>query len=559
MSDITVFVAKKILTMDPGRPNGTAVAVRDGRILSVGTLETLEPWLKRYPHVIDETFAGKIIMPGLIDPHTHLHWAGAVVGLEYVGPIDSPNGRDKAVHGREGVLDRLKQLHATLDDPNQPIFAWGFDPAFQGGHLDSDVLDQISKERPIWVLAYAIHYCYVNSAMMKLLGASESMNLHGLGRYPDGRLNGQFIEIEATRFAMAPFQKEMARPDSSERGMRALAETAKRAGVTTVGDIGFGVTEFENAYEEHKRIVLSADYPLRTILTPAESGVRNEIGEMTPEFIANLKTNRFNEKLRFHGVKFWADGSYQAMSLRLKYPFFLNGENGLRGEDEWSDLPDAMMPYWERGIQIHVHANGDEAVDAVLDALEELQRRLPRFDHRFTIEHYMISTPAQARRLKALGGVASVLIYYLHTRGQLQNEAGLGPDRSEASARLGSLAREGVIFTLHSDHAFAVAPLHPLTAAWIAVTRLGSDGKTVLAPGERIDRDLALRAITVDAAYILRMENDIGSIEVGKLADFAILEEDPTEVEIERLKDIEIWGTVLAGVKQPVKRGSYGQ
>jgi predicted amidohydrolase YtcJ len=279
------------------------------------------------------------------------------------------------------------------------------------------------------------------------------------------------------------------------------------------------------------------------------------MGAVAVEFISKLKGERFNEKLRFHGVKFWADGSYQAMSLRLKYPFYLDGGNGLRGEDEWDTLADKMMPYWERGIQIHVHANGDEALDAVLDALEELQRRLPRFDHRYTVEHYMISTPAQARRLKALGGVASVLIYYLHTRGQLQNEAGLGPDRSEASARLGSLAREGVPFTLHSDHAFAVAPLHPLTAAWIAVTRLGRDGKTVLAPGERIDRNLALRAITVEAAYILRMENEIGSIEVGKLADFAILDEDPTEVPIERLKEINIWGTVLSGVKQPVTRG----
>ncbi len=556
MSGITVFVARKVITMDPGRPTGTAVAVRDGRILSVGTLETLQPWLKRYPYVIDETFADKIIMPGLIDPHTHLHWSGGVVGLEYLGPIDSPNGRDKAVHGMDGVLARLKDVHESLEDPMQPIFAWGFDPAFQGGHLNSEILDTISKERPIWVLAYAIHYCYVNSAMLTSLGATDDMNLHGLGRYPDGRLNGQFIEMEATRFALAPFHAEMNRPDRTERGMRTLAETAKRAGVTTVGDIGFGLQNFESTYREHERIVLDPDYPLRTVLTPAESGVRHELGAAAPEFIAGLKGARFHEKLRFHGVKFWADGSYQAMSLRLKYPFYLDGGNGLRGEDEWDTLPDKMMPYWERGIQIHVHANGDEALDAVLDALAELQRRMPRFDHRYTVEHYMISSPAQARRLKALGGTASVLIYYLHTRGQLQNEAGLGPDRSESSARLGSLAREGVPFTLHSDHAFAVAPLHPLTAAWIAVTRLGRDGKTVLAPGERIDRDLALRAITVDAAYILRMENEIGSIEVGKLADFAILDEDPTEVPIERLKEINIWGTVLSGVKQPVIKAS---
>lgn len=551
MSDVTVFTARKILTMDQGRPFGTAVAVKDGRILSVGSLETLEPWLKRYSYVIDDTFADKIIMPGLIDPHTHFHWSGWVVGLEYIGPIDSPNGRDKAVHGRDGVIARLKELDRQIADPKRPIFAWGFDPAFQGGHLDRDILDEISKERPIWVLAYAIHYLYVNSAMLEKLGATDDLNIHGLGRYPDGKLNGQFIEIEATRFALEPFRQEMMRPDRARSGMRTLAETARRAGVTMTADIGFGLTNFDAEWRDHLEVVMDEGFPLRMVLTPAESGVRKDQGDAAPEFIANLKTSRFDEKMRFHGVKFWADGSYQAMSLRLKFPFYLDGGNGLRGENEWDTLADAMMPYWERGIQIHVHANGDEAVDAVLDALAELQRRLPRFDHRFTIEHYLISTPAQARRLKALGGVASVLIYYLHTRGQLQNEAGLGPDRAETTGRLGSLAREGVPFTLHSDHAFAVAPLHPLTAAWIAVTRLGRDGTTVMAPGERIDRDTALRAITIDAAYILRMENEVGSIEIGKLADFAILDEDPTEVPIDRLKDIAIWGTVLAGVKQP--------
>ena len=165
MSDITVFTARKIVTMDPGRPTGNAVAVKDGRILSVGTLETLKPWLDRYPHKIDETFAEKIIMPGLIDPHTHFHWSGWVVGLEYVGPIDSPNGIDRAVRGREGVIARLKELDRQLEDPEQPIFAWGFDPAFHGGHLDRAILDEISTKRPIWVLAFAIHYLYVNSAI----------------------------------------------------------------------------------------------------------------------------------------------------------------------------------------------------------------------------------------------------------------------------------------------------------------------------------------------------------------------------------------------------------
>jgi predicted amidohydrolase YtcJ len=242
-----------------------------------------------------------------------------------------------------------------------------------------------------------------------------------------------------------------------------------------------------------------------------------------------------------------SDGSFPAMSLRLNFPGYLDGGNGLRNDIPWEEFHERMLPFWKAGVQIHCHANGDEAVDASLNALAKLQAMHPRFDHRFTIEHYCISTPAQARRLKALGGIASVNAYFVYYRGQLHSQQGFGPDRSEAVARLASLEREGVVFALHSDYSLVLVPLHPLTAAWIAVNRIALDGKTVLAPGERISVESALRAITVDAAYILGMEDKVGSLEPGKFADFTILEQDPFEVDPKALKDIPIWGTVLGG------------
>lgn len=198
-------------------------------------------------------------------------------------------------------------------------------------------------------------------------------------------------------------------------------------------------------------------------------------------------------------------------------------------------------------MQIHSHANGDETVDMTLDVLERLQLAHPRFDHRFTIEHYCILTPDQARRLKALGGFASVNNYLVHYRSLLHAEQGFGPDRAEATARLASLEREGMVFALHSDFSLVLTPIHPLMAAWIAVRRIALDGETVVAPGERIGRERALRAITIDAAHVLGRDREIGSIEVGKRADFTILAEDPFTVDINRLKDIAIWGTVLGG------------
>jgi predicted amidohydrolase YtcJ len=206
-----------------------------------------------------------------------------------------------------------------------------------------------------------------------------------------------------------------------------------------------------------------------------------------------------------------------------------------------------MAPYWDAGIQIHIHANGDMALDQALDSLEQLQHAKPRFDHRYTIEHFSISNSMQPRRIAELGAIVSGNPYFTSYRSQLHRNNAYGPDRSEAFGRYGSLVREGVTFALHSDYPQVVVPLLPLTAAWTTVNRFAEDGKTVVAPGERISVERAMRAITIDAAYILGVEDQIGSLEMGKHADFAILDQDPFTVDPRKLKDVPVWGTALGG------------
>jgi predicted amidohydrolase YtcJ len=312
----------------------------------------------------------------------------------------------------------------------------------------------------------------------------------------------------------------------------------------------FGFTDFEMEWRMHDEAVNDPAYPVRIGLVSLENPLFKSHGAAAAQFLQDA-FNRNSDKLFFHGIKFLSDGSFPAMSLRLNFPGYLEGGNGLRNDVPWDELHERMLPFWKAGIQIHCHANGDEAIDASLDALARLQAIHPRFDHRFTIEHYCISTPEQARRLKALGGCASVNNYFVHYRSQLHSEHGYGPDRSEAVARLASLERAGVPFALHSDFSEVLVPMHPLTAVWTAVNRVAKDGRTVVAPGERIGVDRAMHAITVDAAYVLGMERQLGSLEPGKLADFAVLEEDPFEVDPMKLKDIRIWGTVLGGRVQP--------
>jgi predicted amidohydrolase YtcJ len=552
MSDITVFVARRILTMDPGRPTASAIAVRGGRILSVGTIESMGPWLRRYSHTIDDTFTDLVLLPGFIDPHTHLSQSGAYMFLNYIGPIPSP-GPDRinpALPTRDAVMARLRELDAEIRPASEPLFAWGFDPGMQGGHLHRDELDLISRQRPVAILSYAPHFVYTNSAMLKLLGADESLEIHGVGRDPDGRLNGRFIEMEALNYALAPLRGHLVGADKHELGLRRMAQVAQHAGVTTTADMLFGARNFESEWRLHNAVVSDPTFPLRMVLVPYEAAIRKRFKEDAAAYLAQLAA-RATDKLRFHGVKFFSDGSYPAMSLRVRPPGYLDGSNGLRGDIAWDDLAERMLPFWKAGVQIHAHANGDEAIDAVLDALAKLQSIHPRFDHRLTIEHYCISTPDQARRLKALGGLASVNCYFVHFRSQIHSEQAFGPDRAEATARLGSLEREGVTFALHSDFSLVVAPLDPLLSVWIAVNRIAADGVTVQAPGECIGVERALRAITIDAAYVLGMEREIGSLEVGKFADFSVLSDDPTAVDRSAIRDLRVWGTVLGGRVQP--------
>ncbi|MBK7976419.1 MAG: hypothetical protein IPK07_25165 [Deltaproteobacteria bacterium] len=146
---ITVFVAKKIITMDPGWPTATAVAVRDGRILSVGSLEDLKPWLESAPHEIDRRFADKILTPGMIEPHGHPVLGGTSLTrplLSYL-PLPSPYGAPfPGIKTATEAAAKLKEYVAQAKSPDETVLAWGYDVIAMGGkHLDKTVLDKVSK------------------------------------------------------------------------------------------------------------------------------------------------------------------------------------------------------------------------------------------------------------------------------------------------------------------------------------------------------------------------------------------------------------------------------
>jgi predicted amidohydrolase YtcJ len=346
---------------------------------------------------------------------------------------------------------------------------------------------------------------------------------------------------------MGPLKDVIFPPGNSEKAIRLHADDSVTVGVTTAVDMAWGLFDFDGEWAVQDKLANDPSFPVRVSMVPYEPNLSNKFGDERFAYLDKMRA-RNTDRLQIHGIKFQMDGSYPATTSMIGYPGYLDEDTGATGDTKWEDTVEWYWPYWERGIRIHSHANGDATLEMTLDALAELQNRKPRFDHRFTIEHYTISNPEQAYRLAALGGAASVNGYFPHYRALLHSNYAYGPDRAEATARLGSLARAGARFAIHADFNMVVVPMKPLEGAWIAVNRLAEDDKTVVAPGERISVEQALRAITIDGAWMIDREKDLGSLEPGKLADMAILAEDPLEVDPMKLRDIEVLDTISGGV-----------
>ena len=201
--------------------------------------------------------------------------------------------------------------------------------------------------------------------------------------------------------------------------------------------------------------------------------------------------------------------------------------------------------------QIHVHVNGDKGVEKLIEILKKRQAEYPREDHRFTIVHFANSTDEQVKELKKLGVIISVNPYYVTGFGEKFGEIGLGEERSHSMVRLATVEKEDISISLHSD--LPMAPSDPLFLAWSAVTRQTNEG-SVLRPDLVLSREAALKAITIDAAYSWQQEDNLGSIKVGKVANFTILEQDPYQVDINKLKDIPIYATVFESKLFPIDK-----
>ncbi|NDC73924.1 amidohydrolase [bacterium] len=534
---VTVYKARHIHTMDANRPVATHLAVREGMVLAVGTLEDVSGW-----GPMDERLAQQMLLPGLVEGHSHL-MAGAMWQFVYCGAYDACDPEGRTVPGLgslKTVLDALRQ-HARTSDTDGPIAGWALDPLLLRlpGITRAD-LDGISDVRPVAVLHGNGHIVYANSVALRQANLLRpGIQTPGIPLGEDGLPRGELKGPEAMMSVLESVGMLRAfRGAGESQGLAAFGRRAVRAGVTTATDLGVTLTEAKLA--TLLQAMADERYPVRLVPALRSMGMHPSDAVARARELQSLST----ERLRLGKIKIVLDGSIQGFSARLRWPGYYNGaSNGL-----WYVPPETVRETFElalqHSLQVHIHTNGDEAVDVVLDALESALLKHNRPDHRFTLQHCQLADAAQFRRMRTLGMGANLLVDHFYYWGEAHRASTIGPDRAERMNACRTALDSGVDFSIHSDA--PITPMAPLFTAWCAVNRLTHAGR-VLGEHQRVSVADALHAITLGAARTLKLDDEIGSIEVGKKADLRVLEQDPFEVAPQNLKDVPVWGTMVGG------------
>lgn len=548
-SSIVVYTAREIVTLDPNRPVVQAVAVEQNRIIATGSLEEIKSSFSDNALTVDSRFADLVLVPGLINQHEHA-WLASLLFMTEILSIEDWVLLGKTIRRAIDEADyrqRLKNIVRDHSDATEVLYTWGFHQLFHGELTRAD-LDEISSTIPIVVMQRSLHEQIHNTAALEYFGIDEAM-INGAPESVRAQINladGHFWEQGQSLIVPVVFA-DLFRASRYLPALHKLKAYWHAAGSTLIAEPGgivspaliaaqnqvFGDAEtpFRMYYIADGRSFVSA-YPEDRVVAEIEKLYLSAQG-MT-EFIPGQ-------------VKLFSDGAMFSQLMQMSEGY-LDGHRG-----EWLMEPDvfakAFRIYWDAGYQIHVHQNGDAGLDMVLDNLEANIERSPRADHRTVIVHFGFSRPDQVERLAALGAIVSANPFYPIVLADRYSEEGIGPARSQEMVRLGDLVRADVSLSLHSDTPMASG--QPLRLMSNAVNRISVSGNLV-GPAQRISAERALRAVTIDAAYSLRMEDEVGSIVPGKLANFTILAENPLTAPPEKIEDIEIWGTIHEGRLLPL-------
>ncbi len=551
-SKTTIFYGGPIITMENAQPSVEAVVTSEyGKIVYVGSEKEA---LKQYPNSKKVDLDDKVLMPGFIEQHLHPFLAALTLNMPVIAPEEWKllTKTWPAVTNHDDYIAALTAQEKAMKDPNEVLWTWGFNNFFHG-ELSRQELDKISDTRPIGVWHRSAHEFYVNSAFIKKFGLNQA-DIDKLGTEVANQADleqGHFYEGGALIYLLPRIAPELANEERFAAGLKQMVTMLHQKGVTAYNEPGAFIPE--NMIPLYLDILGNESTPMYSYFTPesktpffakGKEGVLKEVERITTTLPEEGKVRYFDKQ-----IKLLFDGAIISQLMKMK-DGYTDGHHG-----EWIQTPEDVETitkiFWDNDYQVLVHVNGDLGVEKLIKILEKRQAENPRKDHRFTIIHFANSTDEQVAKLKKLGAIISVNPYYVTGFSEKFGEVGLGKERAHAMVRLGTIEKEGIPVSLHSDA--PMAPSDPLLLAWSAATRITNEG-TVVRPDLALSRDAALRGITIEAAYSWGQEDRLGSIKTGKVANFTILEQDPYKVDVKKLKDIPIYGTVFEGKVFPIDK-----
>lgn len=546
----TIFTGGSIVTLDPAMPEVEAIAVGGGRILGRGSLAEMQALATGDTVTVD--LKGAVLLPSFIDAHGHFMNAPQMVKWVNVqgvpaGPITS-------------IADILTAIKAHVEkwnvQPGEFIIGYGYDVTnlSDGRQLSRDDLDPVFPDNPILLMHVSNHGCVLNSKGFAYFGIDETtptpeggmiLRQEGTNR-PDGLLMEQ---------AFAPVWAKMPQPSQDEllENLKAAQLFYTSAGVTTAQEGGTHAADL-------KFLMTAAEqgrFQIDVVSLPFVMEVPALVAEYFPSFTggpgelpdtASASFGNYSNRLKLGGVKIPLDGSPQGKTAFWSQPLLTPGP---AGEENWSGIPlfppelvnKAVAEFVAKGVPIFSHANGDAAIDMLIDAVRA-SGLTNATDHRTTVIHSQCMRPDQVAAYAELGLTPSFFTLHTFFWGDVHLE-NLGQERAFFISPMASAQKAGLRFSNHTD--FSVTPMEPMRMMHSAMTRRARSG-TVIGPDEVVDAMTALRAITIDAAWQIREEDTKGTLEVGKLADLVILDANPLTVPVENLLNIGVVETFKEGV-----------